>query len=351
VQNKPARSLFQSPTTPVALLVKSTAPTRSPPLTVFSLFTLSSHRQPPSGQPREAAFWVFVGVVCFVSRSEQRADEPWPSSAAKLRPRAGPRRRHGRAVGIADAGAHAAPPRIAPPAQAAAHPRESRRRSACSSSSRRSMSTPWTRPSYSSSLEQRHGSQERQEELVRRKCDGGLDAHRKARLKTISADASKLCATAPHASLTPLTSSRKQHRAMCHAPKLGQRRVQLTSTADQAPRAFEPVMDADQAAGPVPVNVEYLAAELSSSPWAAVAPSAARPWTSASSAAPTTGGCRAGRGRRSSSRRWDREEIFWGGEGTGSRWRRSDFLGQQSGGPHVRVAFFMHWRRRSLEVA
>jgi hypothetical protein len=151
----------------------------------------------------------------------------------KLRPRAGPRRRHGQAVGVLDAGPPAASPRgdgraeghragvpgIAPPARAAAHPRESRRRSACSSSLRRSTSTPWTRPSCSSSLEQRHGAQERQEELVRWKCDGGLDTSRKARLKTISTDMSKLCATAPHASPTPLTSSRKQHRAMCQAPK------------------------------------------------------------------------------------------------------------------------------------
>jgi hypothetical protein len=40
--------------------------------------------------------------------------------------------------------------------------------------------------------------------------------------------------------------------------------------------------------------------------------------------------------------------FFGGGEATGSRWRGSDFSGQQSGGPHIHVAFFTRWRRRSL---
>jgi hypothetical protein len=39
--------------------------------------------------------------------------------------------------------------------------------------------------------------------------------------------------------------------------------------------------------------------------------------------------------------------FFGGGEATGSRWRGSDFSGQQSGGPHVHVAFFTRLRRRS----
>jgi hypothetical protein len=67
-------------------------------------------------------------------------------------------------------------------------------------------------------------------------------------------------AASPHATPTPLTSSRKQHIVMCHAPKLGgnQRRARLASSAPQV-RALAPT--ADEAAGPV--NVEYLAAEFS----------------------------------------------------------------------------------------
>jgi hypothetical protein len=69
-------------------------------------------------------------------------------------------------------------------------------------------------------------------------------------------------AAAPHATPTPLTSSRKQHIAMCHAPKLGgnQRRARLASSAPQV-RALAPTTAAEEAAGPV--NVEYLTAEFS----------------------------------------------------------------------------------------
>ena len=71
---------------------------------------------------------------------------------------------------------------------------------------------------------------------------------------------------APHATPTPLTSSRK-HIAMCLSPKLGggggQRARPVSSAAPQV-RALSPATAAEEAAGPfpAPVNVEYLAAEF-----------------------------------------------------------------------------------------
>ncbi|PUZ37036.1 hypothetical protein GQ55_9G085900 [Panicum hallii var. hallii] len=70
---------------------------------------------------------------------------------------------------------------------------------------------------------------------------------------------------APHATPTPLTSSRK-HIAMCLSPKLGggSQRARLASSATPQVRALSPAMAAEEAAGPspAPVNVEYLAAEF-----------------------------------------------------------------------------------------
>jgi hypothetical protein len=69
-------------------------------------------------------------------------------------------------------------------------------------------------------------------------------------------------AVAPQATLTPLTSTRKQHIAMCHTPQAW------------------PEEGVDQAAGPFPVNVELStwpqsswATTSSSSPWTAAAAS------------------------------------------------------------------------------
>ncbi|CAL4919066.1 unnamed protein product [Urochloa decumbens] len=73
---------------------------------------------------------------------------------------------------------------------------------------------------------------------------------------------------APHASPTPLTSSRK-HIAMCLSPKLGgSQRARIASSAAPQVRALSPAPTAEEAAAaPLPspapaVNVEYLAAEF-----------------------------------------------------------------------------------------
>ncbi|KAL6636902.1 hypothetical protein ACP70R_024474 [Stipagrostis hirtigluma subsp. patula] len=70
---------------------------------------------------------------------------------------------------------------------------------------------------------------------------------------------------ASHGTPTPLTSSRR-HIALCHSPKAsggaggaGQKR--LASVTTQV-RALAPATAAEEAAGPSPVNVEYLAAEF-----------------------------------------------------------------------------------------
>ncbi|KAK3149351.1 hypothetical protein QOZ80_3AG0216180 [Eleusine coracana subsp. coracana] len=83
-------------------------------------------------------------------------------------------------------------------------------------------------------------------------------------------------AAAPHATPTPLTSStrKQQHIVMCHASKLGgangnQRPRLASSSSSPSPppvlRALAPSSTAAEesaAAGPAPVNVEYLAAEF-----------------------------------------------------------------------------------------
>ncbi|RCV40905.1 hypothetical protein SETIT_9G092700v2 [Setaria italica] len=72
---------------------------------------------------------------------------------------------------------------------------------------------------------------------------------------------------APHATPTPLTSSRK-HISMCLSPKLGgggSQRARLASSAAPQVRALAPATAAEEAAAapsPAPVNVEYLAAEF-----------------------------------------------------------------------------------------
>ncbi|TVU45031.1 hypothetical protein EJB05_04500 [Eragrostis curvula] len=75
-------------------------------------------------------------------------------------------------------------------------------------------------------------------------------------------------AAAPHATPTPLTSSRKHPIAMCHSPKLGgaggnqRARLAASAASPQTRGALAPSTAAEQAAGPAPVNVDYLAAEF-----------------------------------------------------------------------------------------
>ncbi|CAN6322612.1 unnamed protein product [Urochloa humidicola] len=73
---------------------------------------------------------------------------------------------------------------------------------------------------------------------------------------------------APHATPTPLSSSRK-HIAMCLSPKLGgggSQRTRLASSAASQARALSPAPAAEEVSAPPPtpaaVNVEYLAAEF-----------------------------------------------------------------------------------------
>ncbi|XP_062214596.1 protein NDH-DEPENDENT CYCLIC ELECTRON FLOW 5-like [Phragmites australis] len=69
--------------------------------------------------------------------------------------------------------------------------------------------------------------------------------------------------TAPHATPAPLTRPWK-HIALCHFSKLGSggsQRTRLVSAAPQV-RAVAPATAAEEAAGPSPINVEYLSAEF-----------------------------------------------------------------------------------------